>query len=171
METIIKAFHIDWQLMVAQLVNFAVVVAVLWFFAFKPLNKIMDERSKKIAKSLNDADAITRHLKEAETEKEHRIKEGRQQAQEIIQEAKVIAEKEREKTVTAAKAEVTELVEQSKQQINRAKEKMLSEAQNEISTVVVIAARHLLTEISDKKIDQALADKAVAAIKEVTDEN
>ena len=55
MDSIISTFHIDWKIIIAQAVNFAIVLAVLYFFALKPLNKLMAERAEKIAKRVNDA--------------------------------------------------------------------------------------------------------------------
>ena len=55
MDSLISTFHIDWHLIVAQLVNFAVVILVLWRFALKPLGKLMDERGQTIAGGLENA--------------------------------------------------------------------------------------------------------------------
>ena len=35
MESLISTFHIDFRLFIAQLINFAIVFSVLYFFAFK----------------------------------------------------------------------------------------------------------------------------------------
>ena len=58
MESIIKTFHIDWKLMIAQIINFAIVVGIIWYFAIRPLIKKMTERTKTIEKSLEDAKKI-----------------------------------------------------------------------------------------------------------------
>src|SRR3989344_4480411 len=55
MESIISTFHIDWKIIIAQMVNFAVVFAVLYVYALKPLSKLMKERSEKIEGGLLDA--------------------------------------------------------------------------------------------------------------------
>ena len=57
MDSLISTFHIDWHLIVAQLVNFAVVILVLWRFALKPLGKLMDERGQTIAGGLENEEA------------------------------------------------------------------------------------------------------------------
>ena len=56
MEEIIKTFHIDWKLLIAQAVNFAIVVFALYKFAYKPLLKTMNERTAKIEQGLKDAE-------------------------------------------------------------------------------------------------------------------
>ena len=51
MDSIIETFHLDWKLFLAQVVNFTIVVFVLWRFAFKPLAKNLAERTRTIEKA------------------------------------------------------------------------------------------------------------------------
>jgi F0F1-type ATP synthase membrane subunit b/b' len=46
MEELITTFHIDWKLMIAQIVNFGLVFALLYWLAAKPLSKLMKDRTK-----------------------------------------------------------------------------------------------------------------------------
>ena len=69
MDSLISTFHIDWHLIVAQAVNFAIVFAVLYWFALKPLGKLMEERKETIEKGLADAKSNAQLL--ANTEKEY----------------------------------------------------------------------------------------------------
>ena len=62
MEELIQTFHIDWKLLIAQLINFAIVLFVLWKFAIKPLSKTMDKRTNDIEKSIDDAKKIEENL-------------------------------------------------------------------------------------------------------------
>jgi F-type H+-transporting ATPase subunit b len=80
MDSLISIFHLDLGLFIAQLVNFAIVFSVLYFFAFKPLVKIMAERSAKIDKSLKDADETSRRLAAVAQEREEIVKEAKAQA-------------------------------------------------------------------------------------------
>ncbi|MDP2944107.1 MAG: ATP synthase F0 subunit B, partial [bacterium] len=80
MESLISTFHVDVRLLVAQLINFAIVFFVLYFFAFKPLVKVMADRSEKIDKSLKDADAIEKRLALTERERAEIIAAAKKQA-------------------------------------------------------------------------------------------
>ena len=92
MDDLIKTFHIDWRLLTAQIINFAIVVAVLGFFAVKPLIKLMKERQEKIARGVEDANLAQQNLKEAAVLKEKEIAGGRVQASAIISQAEKDAE-------------------------------------------------------------------------------
>ena len=75
MQEFISTFHIDWKLMIAQLINFGVVFLVFYFLAAKPLRKLMEERGKAISKGLDDAKESSELLQKASEEyKQNTIK-------------------------------------------------------------------------------------------------
>ena len=76
MEQIIETFHLDIKLLLAQAINFAIVFAVLYYFVIKPLTKVMAERSRKIEKSLEDAEKVEKRLEQTEEEYNKKILEA-----------------------------------------------------------------------------------------------
>ena len=165
MESIIETFHVDWQLIIAQLINFAVVVFVLWFFALKPLVKVMQERTQKIEQSLEDAKKAVKRLEQADSEKSTIIKEARKQAEQIIGQAKVLAEDKTQQALNFAKEQVAKIVAESKAQLHLEKQKMVAEAKNELAQTVVLATRQILADVADKKVDQTLQQRAIEVLK------
>lgn len=164
MESIITTFHIDWKLIIAQLVNFAIVVGVLWFFVLKPLTKVMAERTVTIEKSLRDAEAVKQQLRRAEEEKQAVIREAQQSARQIIETAKVTAVEHQKKTVAAARQEVEKVITEGKQQLRREQAQMVAEARAELADVVALAAGQVLAGVMTKPIDRALAQQALDAV-------
>ena len=51
----IKTLGIDLPKLIAQLVNFGIVLVVLWKFAYKPILAMLDQRRDKIAESMANA--------------------------------------------------------------------------------------------------------------------
>lgn len=164
MESIIATFHLDWKLVLAQLVNFALVVFVLWFFVLKPLTKVMGERSQEIEKSLIQTKEIEEKFKEAEKERAEILKESRRQAQKIIAQAKILADSEREKIIESARLKVEKIVEDSKTNLAFQKKQVLAEIHQYLADLVVGACEKILPSVMDKKIDHALADKVLAEV-------
>ena len=70
MEELVKTFHIDAGLLLAQLVNFLIVLVVLYKFAYKPILKTLNDRTGKIEKGLKDAEDA--QIKLAEMEKKEK---------------------------------------------------------------------------------------------------
>ena len=57
MDELIKTFHIELNLLVAQIVNFSIVLFVLYRFAYAPILKTLNSRTGKIEKGLKDAES------------------------------------------------------------------------------------------------------------------
>ncbi len=160
MESIISDFHIDWQLLLAQLFNFSVVVAVLYFFAFKPLIKIMGQRSEKIAQGLKDADDSRLKLENAEMETKSLIKEAHKQADTVVAEADRQAAANQAATLAKTKEQIKTVMEQEKEKIAREHEQMLAELKDESGALAVSLAEQLL----NKKMDAAADENFIKQI-------
>src|SRR3989344_1897387 len=75
MNEFIATFHIDWKLMVAQIINFALVFVVFYLLAAKPLSKLIKNRTKEIQTGLSNAKASGELLQKATEEyKENTVK-------------------------------------------------------------------------------------------------
>ncbi|MDD2807349.1 MAG: F0F1 ATP synthase subunit B [Patescibacteria group bacterium] len=168
MESIITTFHIDWRLLIAQAVNFGLVVGVLWWFAVKPLTKLMAERSATIEKSLHDAEEITKKLQVAEEEKRQLINHARVQSQEIIAQGQARSAEATALAVNRAKEQVKKIIEESKREIANEQKKMMVEAKSEIVEVVTAAVNAVLATAVDKKVDAKLVEETVSALNQTT---
>lgn len=161
MESLVSTFHIDVQLLIAQLVNFAIVFSVLYFFAFKPLVKIMAERSATIDKSLKDADAIEKRLVLTEKEQADIINAAKKQANLIIEEADKRGEERKAALVVKAKEEVAQVISGEKAKLVSEKAEMLKEIKKEVADLVILTVEKLLTEKMTGEKDKELISKLV----------
>lgn len=164
MGEIITTFHLDWKIIIAQLVNFSIVVGVLWYFALKPLAKTMSQRTEKIEKSLEDAKKIEERLKAIQEEHEAQILTAKKEAAVLISQAKDLAEKQKQDTVQKTKDEVAKTVALAKTQIASEKEKMLDEVKSEVVELVALASGKILEQITDKKVDKAIIQSTLKDI-------
>jgi F-type H+-transporting ATPase subunit b len=165
MEDLVKIFHIDWKLLIAQAVNFSVVLGVLCFFATKPLMEIMKTREKKISDGIANADKVTRKLQEAEDEKKAKITEGRKEAQKIVGQAEKDAEGVKQSKVDDTKAEVKKLVEEARRQINSERENMVNGVKDELGQLIMLAVGKVTKDGISPKAQEKLIDEAIAEIK------
>ena len=88
MDSIINTFRIDFKIILAQVFNFGIVFVVLYIYALKPLNKLMKERSEKIAKGIDDAKTNAQILNNTKSEYEEALTKARKEADKIFQEGK-----------------------------------------------------------------------------------
>lgn len=164
MESIIETFHLDWKLFLAQLVNFAIVVFVLWRFAFKPLAKNLNERTKTIEKSLKHAKDIENQHKEILALKENAVFEAKIDAKKIIDEAAEKSKKLEEEMRLRMKNEAQKILEKTKSEIEEEKVKMLADARQETADLVVVAMEKVLKEKITPALDRQIAEKAIDSL-------
>ncbi len=157
MESIISTFHIDWKIIVAQALNFAVVFVVLYIYALKPLNKLMAERGEKISKGLDDAKSNALMLKETGVRQEEVLAKARKEAEVVFQTGKAEAETKRVEMLEQTKNEVTKMVEDGKRMLEAEKAKMVAEAKSEIVALTMLATEKILGE----KVDGAVGEKVL----------
>jgi len=159
MEELVKIFHIDWKLLIAQIVNFAVVVWVLYRFALKPLMKILEKRNAEISKSLDDAKQIETNLMMSAQEKANLIAAAKKEATAIIEASRADGQKQATELLEKAKTEVNAVVLTAKQQIADEKEKMLIASRREMVDLVVSATEKMLKNTMTSELDRKLIDK------------
>lgn len=157
MDSIINTFHIDFKIIISQIVNFGIVFAVLYFYAIKPLSKIMKERSEKIEKGVNDAKVNAEILDKTKAEYEVILAKARSEAHNIFQEGKKEAEAKKMVMLEQAKNEVTAMIENGKKTLETEKIKMVAEAKKEVVSVAIKMTEKLL----NKKIDGTLDEKTI----------
>jgi len=161
MESLISTFHVDAGLFVAQIINFAIVFSVLYFFAFKPLVKIMTERSEKIGKSLKEADEIEKRLSLTAIEQDAIIAAAKKQAGLIVEEADKRGEERRNELVAKAKEEIGEVINNEKAKLAREKAETLKEIKKDVADLVILTVEKILTEKMTGDQDHKLIKKMV----------
>jgi len=160
---ILNLFGVNWKLMLAQIVNFAIVFFVLWRFAIKPLLKTMAERNQEITKGLDDAKLAADRLEAVEKDVKAKLQEAKKESMVILEKANSQAELNRQESLTKAKLEVELVVSKAKQHIEQEKEKMFVEAKQEFANLLQTSLTKVLSkgisqEIDKKYIHQTLAD-------------
>jgi F-type H+-transporting ATPase subunit b len=161
MDSLISTFHIDWKLIIAQVVNFGIVFLVLWQFALKPLGKLMDERKATIEKGLTDAKDNEKKLAETEEHYAAALAEARKEASSIVTEAKKNAETEKNRIMEQAKDEATAILAAGKSQLESEKAKMLADAKKELADVVIAATEKVLEGTLKGSVESALVTKSI----------
>ena len=161
MDSLIETFHLDVKAIIAQLVNFAIVFSVLWFFALKPLTKMMRERTGKIEKGLLDAKKNEEKLIALEEDRKKVIADAKKQGLAVLEEASKKAEQERQEAIEKTKKEVAGIIQKGKEQLVSEKTKVVSETKAEIGNLIVAATDKLLGEALTKEMDEKLTHKII----------
>ena len=163
MDSFIGTFHIDWKIILAQAINFFVVLIILYFLVLKPLRKLMAEREQTITGGLDNAKQNAELLSITKKEYDAVLVKARAEAHEIFQAGKQEAEIKKAEMMESAKADVDSMIANGKKALEVQKVKMVEEAKQEIVSLVVRATEKLLGGEADEEFDA----KAVKEIKKI----
>jgi len=140
MDQLLDAFGIDWKLLIAQMVNFGVLLVALWFFLYKPVMKTLDERAKKIAQGVEDAERATEKLAGADAEAAKVVATADEKATGIVANARTAAKEEASTIVKSAEERADRIAKDADARAKEAAAKALLEADKEIARLAVLAA-------------------------------
>ncbi len=159
MDSLIETFHIDWRLLSAQIFNFAVVFAVLYWFAFKPIGKIMADRTSMIEKGLDDAKKVEKKLEETRIEFDKTLSEAKKQANAILEKAAAESEARKQEMIIRAKEEIGQIINQEKRKMQDEKAVTLKEIKKQVADLAIAAAEKILGEKMNEKKDMEMIRK------------
>jgi F-type H+-transporting ATPase subunit b len=137
--------------LVSQIVNFTLLAVLLYFVAYKPVLRMLDERSARIKKGLEDAETASKRAADMEQEFEQRMAEARKDGQEFVAQAQQMGEKARQEILDKAREESKVLIEKAKEEIVRERELAMAELRQQVAD--------LSLEISEKVIGETLDER------------
>src|SRR6201999_2962309 len=105
-----ETFGFNPWLFFSQIISFCIVAFLLKKFAYKPILTVLEERRKRIAEGLANAEKIKQQLADSEKRYEEILTKANAEAQKIIAKAREATVVEREKTLAEIKREVGRLV-------------------------------------------------------------
>jgi F-type H+-transporting ATPase subunit b len=155
---------IDWKLLLSQVVNFAILLAVLTQFVYKPLLKVIKKRNERIQEGLDKADEADVRLKEVDGIAKAHLQKADQESIAIIKATESRAKSLEESLVKKAEEKQAMLLAQAQAQYEKQQEesrnKVLAEASALVKRLIVKTV-----ELKPEAIDQALIEKAINAVK------
>ena len=138
---------------------FLVLVFLLAKFAWKPILKMVEERTKNIEDALNSAENAKKEMAGLKAENEQIMKEARAERDKIVREAREMKDKIIEESKETAKAEADKILAQARKLIDDEKRAAMNELKNQVASLSIEIAEKILTkELSDKKKQAELID-------------
>lgn len=158
-----SALGINGKILLAQFVNFAVLVFVLWRFAYKPILKFLEDRRKKIEEGVRNSElAIIKLSEVAEKEKEV-IVEAKKEALNLINKARDNADKKGQEIIKKAQEEASLVIIKEREKFNQEKIEAFKEMKNNLSELVVLAVEKVIEEKMDSEKDKNIIKKALSS--------
>jgi F-type H+-transporting ATPase subunit b len=126
--------------------NFAVLLVILWLFAFGPVRRMLDERRARIEQGLRDAEQARRDRDSAESERVAALQEARREANEIVNRAQKVASETREADIAATREELDRMRERATTEIEAEKQRAIADLRAEVADLALAAASRVVGE-------------------------
>jgi F-type H+-transporting ATPase subunit b len=155
----LEALGINLGYLLSQIVNFTLLAILLYFVAYKPILRMLDERSARIKEGLEDAELASKRAAQMEQEFEHRVAEARREGQEIIAQATQVSEKARQEILDRAREEAQAQIAKAREEIARERDQAMSELRQQVADLsVTISEKVLGATLDEQRQRQLIAD-------------
>ncbi|MFC2069625.1 F0F1 ATP synthase subunit B [Chloroflexota bacterium] len=156
-----EGLGINVQLLVAQIINFLLLLGLLYLFAYKPILKMFDERSNRIKESMDMTESIKEQAANADVDAKKRIEAAGREGQEMIARAVKTGEEIRQKAQEDAKPEAETLISKARQEIQQERDEAIAELRREFTDLTITAAEKVIEQELDKEAHRKLIDKVL----------
>jgi len=158
-----NALGIDVKLFLGQIINFLILLLILWRFAYKPVVKMLNDRREKIAQSIANAKKIEEDLVATEQKTRGMLDQAQEEGQKILENSTLAASEQKKEIVTLAKNQAEKEITRAKSAINQEKELASKALEKEMTALVRLATEKILrqetsTVLQKQAIDEAIED-------------
>lgn len=141
------------------IINLLVLYWILKRLLFKPVKQFMENRTDSIRKSIEKAEKDKAYAAELKNEYESKLRTAREQANEIIMDARSRADSEYNAIIKTAKQDAEAILSRAREEIELERERMLKDIRNEVASLALAAASRVLEENMDNETNRAIVDK------------
>ena len=150
---------VDWPLFIAQTISFLVVAGLLYKFAYKPILTVLEERRKRIADGLANAEKIKHELARTEAARQEVLNQAHLQANKLIEEARAAAARVQEQETQKAIAAAEQIIAKAREAAAQDHARMLAELKREVGRLVVETSAKVAGKILTVEDQQRLAEE------------
>ena len=151
---------VDWPHFIAQVISFLIVAGLLFKFAYTPILNVLEERSKRIAEGLANAEKIKQELARTEAARQEVLNQANLQANKLIEEARAAAARVQEQETRKAIAAAEQIVARAREAAAQDHARMLAELKREVGRLVVETAAKVTGKILTLEDQRRLAEEA-----------
>lgn len=149
---------LDWFTFGAQVVNFLILIGLLWHFAYKPILRAMNEREASIRDRLDEADRKQEQAEQRSRELEQQHDEREAQREQLLAEARADAEQRRKELVREARERVGRREAEWRDGVQRQQDELADKLQRSAGRHVVAATRRVLSDMANAELAAQMAN-------------
>jgi F-type H+-transporting ATPase subunit b len=147
--------------LLAQIINFIILFGLLYLVAYKPIMRMLDERSRKIKESMEQTEYIKQQAEQAEEEAKKRIDAAAKEGQEAIARAVRTGDEVKREAQEQAKQEAEALIARARSEIQRERDEAIDDLRKEFADITIAAAGKVIDRTLDKKAHREIIQKVL----------
>ncbi len=158
----IGALGINLPSLIAQLINFTILLIVLGWAFNRFLFPLLDERRKRIQEGLEASDEAKKRLAQTETETAAELDKARQEGQGLIGQAQQMSARIQEESRQSARAEAETLLERARSEIQLERDAAIADLRREFADLTITAAERVIRRSLDRTAHRELIQEVLA---------
>lgn len=161
MQELLGNLGIDWRLLIAQAINFLLVLWLLNKFVFKKLVHFLEERKNKIEKGLELTEKAEREMERINEARQREIKNAKEEAEKILSDSRSSAAEKEKAVITLARQESEKITQKAKEEADRERKDAILGAKEEVKKLAVFMAEKLLSRTVNEKDQEKAAEEVM----------
>ena len=142
--------------LIAYLINFVLLLGILTLFAYKPLLKVLDQRSERIREGLEAADRARDEAAGSQRVIEDQLNEARREGQRLLEQAREAAARYQEEQMGQARRDAESFVERARSDIQRERDAAVQEVRANFGDLAITAAERVIRRSLDRQAHEEL---------------
>lgn len=143
------------------LVNFLILLGILYAFAYRPILRVMDQRSDRIRESLEAADRAREEASRSQADTQKQLAEARAEGQKLIEQAREMAERYRGQEQEKARQEAETFVARARDDIQRERDAAIQEVRTHFAELAIATAEKVIQRSLDRDAHSELIAKVL----------
>ena len=148
--------------LIAQVVNFFLLLVLLRIFLYKPVLEMLDRRAQRIREGVEAADKSKERASAGEQEVARQLDASREQGQALIAQAQEAANRIQEEARSQARQEGETMLERARTEIQLERDQAIAELRGEFADLTVSAAEKVIGQSLDRQAHRRLIDEVLA---------
>jgi len=155
------AIGIEWNVLLAQLINFGILFGLLFIVLYKPMRRMFDERSARIKASMEQAEGIKEQLAQTQEQVREQLEAARREGQAILARATQMGEQLKEEAKQEAKQEAAAIVVMARAEIERERDAAIAQLRNQFVDLAIAAAEKVVSKTLDREKHRQMIEEVL----------
>jgi F-type H+-transporting ATPase subunit b len=154
-----RTFGVDWPHLLAQIVSFSIVCAVLYAFAYQPILKILAARREQIAQGLANAAQIKSELARIEVERREVLARADAEGRQLVEDARAAAARLHATETRRAGEAAEQILLRAQAAAGRERAQMLADLKRQVGRLVIQTSAAVTGKVLTPEDQRRLAEE------------